>query len=66
MLDWSAIAIAHGEHEAIVGEREVERVGAAVMAFESERVLLEQVEDRDLALVLDLGIVAADRGLDRA
>src|SRR4029079_3180177 len=32
VLDGSAIAVAHREHEAIVGEREVERVGTAVVA----------------------------------
>ena len=43
--------------------REVERVGAVVAAFEREAVALEDVEDRDLALVLDVGVAARDRGL---
>ena len=41
----------------------MQRVGAASCAFEREAVLLEEIEDGDLALVLDVGVVAADRGL---
>ena len=33
------------------------------MGLEREAVLLQEIEDGDLALVLDLGVVAADRGL---
>src|SRR5512143_2448314 len=63
MLDRRAVGVAHGEDEAVVGEREMKRIGTAVMAFECEGVLLEEIEDRHVALVLDLGVVAADRSL---
>ena len=33
------------------------------MRLEREAVLLQEIEDGDLALVLDLGVGAADRGL---
>ena len=63
MLDRLARLVGHGEHQAIVGERQAQRIGAGVVRFEREAVLLQEIEDGDLALMLDLGIVAADRGL---
>src|SRR4029450_5936807 len=63
VLDRRAIGIAHGEHEAIVSERETQCVRPAIIAFERKSIALEEIENRDLALVLDLGVVAADRGL---
>ena len=63
MLDRRALDIAHGEDEAVVGERQPQRIGAGLMGLEREAVLLQEIEDGDLALVLDLGVVAADRGL---
>ena len=41
--------------------RQLQRVGPAFVAFRREAVLFEQVEDRDRALVLDVGVGAADR-----
>ncbi len=61
MHDGATVLVADGEHQAIVGERQMQRVGAAVMVLEREGVALEQIEDGDLALVLDIGGVAADR-----
>ena len=63
MLDRLARLVAHGEHQAIVGERQAQRIGAGVVRFEREAVLLQEIEDGDLALMLDLGLCAADRGL---
>ena len=48
--------VADREHEAILDEAEVELVGAVVAAIEREGVAFEDVEDRDLALVLDVGV----------
>ncbi len=40
----------------------MQRIGSVFLAlFQREAVGLEQIEDRDLALVVDLGVVAADR-----
>ena len=63
MLKRLAAGIADGEHQPVVGQRELERVGAGIVRLEREAVLLEQVENGDLPLMLDLGIVAADRSL---
>src|SRR4029079_14237974 len=63
VLDRCAIGITDGEHKAIVGEGEMQRVRAAIMAFERKGIALEEIENRDLAFVLDLGVVTADRGL---
>ena len=41
----------------------MQRVRAAIMAFERKGIALEEIENRDLAFVLDLGVVTADRGL---
>ena len=37
-------------------------IGAGVVALQREAVFLEEIEDGDLALMLDLGRCAADRG----
>ena len=52
----------HGKHQAILDDRQIERIGAVVAAFQLEPVALEDVEDRHLALVLDVGVGAADGG----
>ena len=44
-------------------DAEMQRVGPPVVADRRERVLLDQVVDRDRALVLDVRAGAADRGL---
>ena len=44
----------------------MQRVGAAGVIFEREGIALEQIEDGDLALMLDVGRVAAERvGIER-
>ena len=40
VLDRRALGVAHGEHEAVVGKREAERIGAAVMTLQREGVAL--------------------------
>src|SRR3954468_1598019 len=49
------------EHEAIFGDRQMQCVWAAVMVDRRERVVFEQIVDRDRALMLDVGTGAADR-----
>ena len=66
MLDRRARVVAHGEDQAVFGERQFERIGAGIVVLEREAVLLQKIEDRDLAFMLDFGSVASDRGLDRA
>ena len=39
----------------------MQRVGAAGVIFEREGIALEQIEDGDLALMLDVGEFAAER-----
>src|SRR5262249_56411118 len=66
MHDWVPLLVADGEHQAIVGEQQMQRVRAAVMVLEREGVALEQIEDGDLALMLDVYRVAPDRsGIER-
>ena len=54
------------EHQPVLDDGEVERVGAVVAAIEREAVALQDVEDRHLALVLDVGVAAPDRVLVEA
>src|SRR5215469_3957771 len=54
---------AHLEHEPVAHHREMQPVGPAVVPDRLERVLFEEVVDRDRALVLDVGAGAADRAL---
>ena len=51
------------EHQPVLRHAEMQRVGPAVVADRRERVLLDQIVDRDRALVLDVGAGAADRVL---
>ena len=51
------------EHQPVLDDGELERVGAVVAAVQREAVALEDVEHRHLALVLDVGAAAPDRGL---
>ena len=51
------------EHQAIVGHAKMQRVRAAVVADRREGILLDQVVDRDRALVLDIEARAPDRFL---
>src|SRR5579883_1459508 len=57
-----AVGLPDIEHETIAADAERQRVRAAVVARRPEAVLLKQVVDRDRALVLHIGIGAADRG----
>ena len=59
-------SVADGEHEPVLDDPEVERIGAVVAAFEREAVLLEDVEDRDLALMLDVRVVKSPSTSRRA
>jgi hypothetical protein len=49
------------EGESILGDAEMQRVGSGVMPRRREHVLLQEVVDRDRALVLDIGIGTTDR-----
>ena len=51
------------EDETIFLDREAQAIGSAVGARGREVVLLEQIEDRDAALVLDVGAARRDRRL---
>src|SRR5271165_3660055 len=51
------------EHEAAAIDAEVERVGPAAMTAGPERILLDQIVDRDRALMFHVAAGAADRGL---
>ncbi len=44
------------ENEAVLDQTQVERVGAVIASIEGEAVAFEDVEDRHLALVLDIGV----------
>ncbi len=55
LADGRAVLLGDVEDEAVVGERQDDVVGAAVVADDLEVVALEQVEDRDLALVVRIG-----------
>src|SRR5262245_21704723 len=61
--DRGLVGGAHLEHEAVAHHREMQPVRPALVADRRERVLLEQVVDRDRALVLDVGARAPDRVL---
>ena len=56
-----AVLEANVEHQPVAVDRQMQRVRAAVVADRREGVLLEQIVDRDRALVLDVRIGAADR-----
>ncbi len=58
-----AVFLADVEHQAVAVDAQMQRVGAGLVPNGCERVLFEQVIDRDLALVLDVGIGTADRFL---
>src|SRR6516164_7828470 len=49
------------EHQSVAGDRQIERIRAALVATRTKRVLLEQIVDRDRALMLDVRIGAPDR-----
>ena len=50
------------EDQPLLGQRQLQPVGAAAVVIDRrEAVLLDQVEDRDRALMLDIGRRAADR-----
>ena len=51
------------EHQPVLLDAEMQRVGAVVVTDRRERIFLEQIVDRDRALVLDVGAGAADRVL---
>src|SRR5262245_24056659 len=57
------ILLGDGETQPVLDEPQGELVGAAGAAFQLEPVALQDIEDRYLALVLDAGITAPDRGL---
>ena len=56
-----AVLQADVEHQPVAVDAQMQRVRSAVVADRREDVLLEQIVDRDLALVLDVRIGAADR-----
>src|SRR3984893_5026701 len=58
-----AVLAADIESEAIAGDTEMQREGTPVGALRREQVLLDQVVDRDRALMLDVGTGTADRFL---
>src|SRR5581483_8264250 len=58
--DRLAVLLANIENETIARHRKMQRVGAAVIARGREEIPLEQVVDRDLPLMLDVRIGAAD------
>ena len=51
------------EHQPVAVDAELQRIGTAVMAGRPKLVVLNQVVDRDCALVLDFFVGAADRRL---
>ncbi len=48
------------EHQAIAGDADVQRERAWLRTFRHEQILLDQIVDRDRALVLDIGPRAPD------
>src|ERR1700756_3594316 len=59
-----AVLAADIEHQPIAGDAEMQREGTVrLMAVRREQVLLDQIVDRDRALMLDVGPGAADRFL---
>ena len=56
-----AVLKADVEHQPVAVDAQMQRVGTAVVADRREGVLLEQIVDRDRALVLDVRVGAADR-----
>src|SRR6266403_2224722 len=58
-----AVLAADVEHQPVAGDADVQRERAPVGAFRREQILLDQVVDRDRALVLDIGAGTPDRFL---
>ena len=61
-----AVGFADVEDEAVAADADRERVGPAVMVERTKAVVLDQIVDRDRALVLDVAVRAADRRSRRA
>src|SRR5262245_53498446 len=62
--DRLAVLVADGEHEAVVGERKMQSVGTLFVGLlQGKAIRFEQIEDRNVALVVHVDIVAADRSL---
>ncbi len=58
-----AVLAADVEHQPAAGDAQVEREGPLLRALRREAVLLDEVVDRDRALVLDVRVRAPDRAL---
>ncbi len=58
-----AVLAADVEHQPVAGDRQMQRVRAALVADRREMILLDQIVDRDRALVLDIRTGTADRFL---
>ena len=52
-----------GQHQSIFSDRKVEAVGSIVMTDQLELVGFEDVENSNLALVFNVGVLASDRSL---
>ena len=55
--------VAYVEDEPLVLDPERQLIGAAVLVHHGKHVLLEEIVDRDRALVLDVPVAATDRAL---
>ena len=58
-----AVLAADVEHQPVAGDGEVQRERPLRVAFRREQVLLDQIVDRDRALMLDIGTGTPDRFL---
>jgi hypothetical protein len=59
--DFATVFACDREHQALLGERNVQRIGTAVVADRLKIIAFDQIVDRNRALVLDVRIGAADR-----
>src|SRR5262249_23769667 len=58
-----AAILGDGKYQSILDDGEFELVGTSLAPIERESIALQDVEHRHLALMLDVGAAAPDRGL---
>ena len=56
----SLLRLAHGQHQPILGDGQIERIWALVAAIQTEEIALQDVKNGDLAFVLDARARALD------